>query len=156
LEDVVGIDGFEAGAVGLPSATAVVEDDGGLGWRVGGIVEVVEGVDVEPDADKSQEATGVAVAGPEDLILPAGAFPAEALDGVEVVDGVEESGFQPFPLVAKLIAGLVEPGLGAITSPEPPGGQEEGGQETRREDGPPDEPRHGRSPSPTAIGSPGR
>ena len=73
-----------------------------------GVGQVVEGVGLEVDTDQGEQAAGLAVAGPEDLVVPVGVFPAEPLGGIDLAERPEEPGLQPFALLAEQLAGVVD------------------------------------------------
>ena len=62
---------------------------------------------IEVDADQGQEPAGLAVAGPEDLVVPVGVLPAEALGGTGLAQGVEEVGFEPLAPLAEQVPGML-------------------------------------------------
>src|SRR5438045_739869 len=83
LEPLVAADGLvradlvEALPLGEPAPLAELEQGGRVpAARVG---QVLERVGIEMDADQREQAAGLAVAGPEDLVVPVGVLPAEPL-----------------------------------------------------------------------------
>ena len=60
------------------------------------------------DADQGEEVAGLAVAGPEDLVVPVGVFPARGPRRVEPGQGRDEPGLQPLALLVEQLAGLVD------------------------------------------------
>ena len=75
-DGLVGADLVEPLALGVPVPLAELEDRRGVTPGL----EQVEEVGVEVDADQSQETPGLPIAGPEDLVVPVGVFPAQAFD----------------------------------------------------------------------------
>jgi hypothetical protein len=116
-EGFVGAEGVDALAVGDPVTFAIFEQ----GRRVSD--GVFEGIGVELDADQREQAPGLAVASPADVVLPVGVVPAGCFERIGPGEGAEEPGLQPLALLAELEAGLVEAeGVEEVT--ERPGRQE--------------------------------
>ena len=59
-------------------------------------------------ADQGQEAAGLPVAGPEDLVVPLRVFPPRTFGGIDPAQGGHEPGLQPLALVVERFAGLVD------------------------------------------------
>lgn len=105
-DGLVGADFVEPFALGDPAAPAIFEEGGGVS-RVG-VAEFGVGEVVEMDADQGEESVGLAVACPEDFVVPVGVVPAEAFEGFVLGEGGEEMGFEPLALLAEEVAGLVD------------------------------------------------
>ena len=92
--------------VRAPAALTKLEQ----GRRVpgGGLPQVVEDLTVEMNAYQGQERPGLAVAGPQDLVMPVGVFPTNPLDRVDLRERSEEPGFEPFALEAKKFSSVVD------------------------------------------------
>lgn len=97
---------FEASSVRLPTAAMKLEKHCGVPGRVVGIL--VKWVSIEMDADQGVEPTRLAVASPDDLIVPVGFFPTQAFDRVGFAKTVQESDLKPLALNAELLAGLLD------------------------------------------------
>lgn len=105
-ERFVGARFFEASSVRLPTAAMKLEKHCGVPGRVVGIL--VKWVSIEMDADQGVEPTRLAVASPDDLIVPVGFFPTQAFDRVNLTQAVQKANFEPLALNAELLAGLLD------------------------------------------------
>ena len=85
-----------------PAALAELEERGGV---TRSRRSSSKGSGVEVDADQGQEPPGLAVAGPEDLVVPVGVLPAEPLDRVDLRQRREEAGLEPLALLAERARG---------------------------------------------------
>src|SRR5439155_4929504 len=81
-DGLVGPDLVEPLALGEPASLAELEQRGRV--PAAGVAQVLEGVGIEMDADQGEQAAGLAVAGPEDLVVPVRLLPAEPLDRVDL------------------------------------------------------------------------
>jgi len=101
---LVGADLIESPPVGAPSAFVVFEH----GRRVPALLEELMDIGVEIHAHEGQKAAGSAVAGPEDIVAPAGVVPAEPFAGIDPSQGGEEPGLQVLSMAVEGLARLVD------------------------------------------------
>jgi len=99
---------------------------------------VVERVGLELDPDEGQQAVGLPIPGPADLVAPSGVVPPQGFRRVGGGQGLEESGLEPLATLAEEEAGPVEPDA-VDESPEGPAGEVPGGRGAQRERRPPDQ-----------------
>src|SRR3954471_11836731 len=92
-DGLVGADLVEPLALGEPAPLAELEQRGRV--PAGRVAQLVVRGGIEVDADQREQPPGLAVAGPEDLVVPVGLLPAESLDGVELAEGGEELRLEP-------------------------------------------------------------
>lgn len=100
-DDLVGTGLIESFAVGVPLALAVFKDSRCQ-------TAVLEWTRLEMHANQGQQAACLAVAGPENSIVPPGFFPPGSLKWFQSHQRGDEPSFQPFSLLMKRLAGLVD------------------------------------------------
>lgn len=101
---LVGADFVETPSLSLPGPFAEFEDRGGE--AAGG--DLVERVEVEVDSDQCEEATGLAVARPVNLVVPVGLIPSQSFGGVEPAQRRDEAGLKQLAMEPELLAGGVD------------------------------------------------
>ena len=90
--------------LGSPLILSELEERRGLARSQVGKLLASASVKVNPD--QSQEYAGLAVAGPEYLVVPLRLFPTHALQRINLGQGVQESRLEPLALIAKELAGF--------------------------------------------------
>lgn len=101
---LVGSDFVETSSFSLPGPFAEFEDCGGE--ASGG--DFVERVEVEVDPDQGEEATGLTVSRPVNLVVPVGFFPSQSFGGVESGERRDETGLKQLAMEPELLAGGVD------------------------------------------------
>lgn len=101
---LVGSDFVEPSSLSLPGPFAEFEDRGGE--ATGG--DLVERVEVEVDSDQGEEATGLAVSRPVDLVVPVGLVPSQSFGGVEPGERRDEAGLEQLAMEPELLTRGVE------------------------------------------------
>src|SRR5512135_1157352 len=130
-DGLVGPDLVEPLPLGAPAALAELELGGGVAGS--GLGQVVERGGVEVDADQGEQAAGLAVAGPEDLVVPVRLLPADSLGRVDLGQRAQEPRLEPLALPAEQLAGAIDVQLlGELAHGAPyddPGDDQAGGQD---------------------------
>ena len=103
---LVGSDFVEAFAFGVPAVFPVFKDRRGMsGLRFS---EFIVGLTVEMDSDHRQEDARLSVPGPKDFVMPAGIFPANPFQGIDLRKRPEEMRLKPLPLHTELLASEID------------------------------------------------
>jgi hypothetical protein len=113
---LVGPNFVEPLPVGQPPPVAELEEGGGMPGR--GLGKFLERVRIEVDLDHRKEPARLAVASPEDLVMPVRIFPAEPFERIDPSQRSEKSCFKPLALLAKEQASVIDVNLFS----EPPRG----------------------------------
>ena len=139
---LVGTHFVQALALGTPLALAELEER----RRVPSPRELVKGAGVEVNADQGQQVARLPVARPENLVVPLGPLPPLALGWINLAKGRDEAGFQPFSLLVKRCASVIDMDILDDLAERPP--QDHPAHEhAQRQDAGADQQSHGITPA---------
>jgi len=138
---LVGADFVKPFALNPPPTVVELENRGRV--SVGGVK--LKRTRIEVNADQGEKSPRLAVASPENLVVPVGRFPTFSERRVGLTERRDEPGFQPFAVLTKEKAGVIDVHI-VNDLAERPAENQPGRKQANRQDAGPDDISHNRIP----------
>jgi hypothetical protein len=138
---LVRTDFVEPLALNPPPALVELENGGCVPVGVGKL----ERTRIEVNADQGEQAAGLPVTGPQNIVMPMARFPSLAKGRVGLTENRDKPGFKPLTMLVKEKPGVIDMHIFDDLANRPPQNQP-GRQEANYQDAGPDEKSHDRIP----------